>query len=167
MITAMSSSLESQTRPSPNSRNSARFTGNENGGATSCVHRHLAQGSRMAPAKKLSVAARNSRRCRRQHLVHLARRIRKSAAHRRPHRFRSNGGWLDGCLNVVAAWKICDASIRNTTASRPSPCALWIGRMKKRALRQKSFGSSACSGNLDMTKRRLVDKAGHQFGRRG
>jgi N-carbamoyl-L-amino-acid hydrolase len=73
-----------------------------------------------------------------------------------------NGGWLDGSLNLLAGVEI----LRRIAAQydgRP-PCTVrlvdWADEEGAR-FGKSLFGSSACSGSLDMDEaRRLVDKAG-------
>jgi len=73
-----------------------------------------------------------------------------------------NGGWLDGALNVLAGVEI----LRRLAAQydgRP-PCTVrlveWADEEGAR-FGKSLFGSSACSGNLDMDEARgLVDKSG-------
>ena len=73
-----------------------------------------------------------------------------------------NGGWLDGCLNVLAGVEI----LRRIHAQYPGqpPVTVrvvdWADEEGAR-FGKSLFGSSACSGNLDMNEARgLVDKQG-------
>jgi len=73
-----------------------------------------------------------------------------------------NGGWLDGCLNVLAGLEV----LRRITAQydREPPLTVrlvdWADEEGARFGRSL-FGSSACSGHLDMDEaRRLVDRDG-------
>ena len=73
-----------------------------------------------------------------------------------------NGGWLDGCLNVLAGVEI----LRRISAQydgRPPVTVRLVDWADEEGARfgKSLFGSSACSGNLDMDEARgLVDKAG-------
>jgi hydantoinase/carbamoylase family amidase len=73
-----------------------------------------------------------------------------------------NGGWLDGCLNVLAGLE----SVRRIHAQYGTQAPLtvrlvdWADEEGARFGRSL-FGSSACSGNLDLDEaRRLVDRDG-------
>lgn len=73
-----------------------------------------------------------------------------------------NGGWLDGCLNVVAGIEILRRI--NAQYNRKPPVTVrlvdWADEEGAR-FGKSLFGSSACSGNLDMNEARgLVDKQG-------
>jgi N-carbamoyl-L-amino-acid hydrolase len=73
-----------------------------------------------------------------------------------------NGGWLDGCLNVMAGVEILRRI--NTQYSGKPPVTIrlvdWADEEGAR-FGKSLFGSSACSGNLDMNEARgLVDKQG-------
>ena len=73
-----------------------------------------------------------------------------------------NGGWLDGCLNVMAGVEI----LRRISAQyhgRPPVTIRLVDWADEEGARfgKSLFGSSACSGNLDMNEARgLVDKQG-------
>jgi N-carbamoyl-L-amino-acid hydrolase len=73
-----------------------------------------------------------------------------------------NGGWLDGCLNVLAGLEVLrriDAQYEH----RPPVTVRLVDWADEEGARfgKSLFGSSACSGNLDMDEaRRLVDKDG-------
>ncbi len=73
-----------------------------------------------------------------------------------------NGGWLDGCLNVVAGVEI----LRRLNAKyygRPPVTVRLVDWADEEGARfgKSLFGSSAASGNLDMNEARgLVDKQG-------
>ena len=73
-----------------------------------------------------------------------------------------NGGWLDGCLNVVAGIEILRRINAQYNGKPPVTVRLVDWADEEGARFGKSlFGSSACSGNLDMNEaRRLVDKQG-------
>ncbi len=73
-----------------------------------------------------------------------------------------NGGWLDGCLNVVAGVEILRRINAQYSGKPPVTVRLVDWADEEGARFGKSlFGSSACSGNLDMNEARgLVDKAG-------
>ena len=73
-----------------------------------------------------------------------------------------NGGWLDGCLNVVAGIEILRRINAQYNGKPPVTVRLVDWADEEGARFGKSlFGSSACSGNLDMTEARsLVDKQG-------
>jgi len=73
-----------------------------------------------------------------------------------------NGGWLDGCLNVMAGVEILRRIHAQYNGKPPVTVRLVDWADEEGARFGKSlFGSSACSGNLDMTEARgLVDKQG-------
>ena len=73
-----------------------------------------------------------------------------------------NGGWLDGCLNVVAGVEILRRLNAQYNGNPPVTVRLVDWADEEGARFGKSlFGSSACSGNLDMDEARgLVDKQG-------
>ena len=73
-----------------------------------------------------------------------------------------NGGWLDGCLNVLAGVEILRRISAQYDGKPPVTVRLVDWADEEGARFGKSlFGSSACSGNLDMDEARgLVDKAG-------
>lgn len=73
-----------------------------------------------------------------------------------------NGGWLDGCLNVLAGVEILRRINAQYHGKPPVSVRLVDWADEEGARFGKSlFGSSACSGNLDMTEARgLVDKQG-------
>lgn len=73
-----------------------------------------------------------------------------------------NGGWLDGCLNVLAGVEILRRLNAQYSGNPPVTVRLVDWADEEGARFGKSlFGSSACSGNLDMDEARgLVDKAG-------
>jgi N-carbamoyl-L-amino-acid hydrolase len=73
-----------------------------------------------------------------------------------------NGGWLDGCLNVVAGIEILRRINAQYNGKPPVTVRLVDWADEEGARFGKSlFGSSACSGNLDMDEARdLVDKSG-------
>ena len=73
-----------------------------------------------------------------------------------------NGGWLDGCLNVLAGVEILRRIAEQYDGRPPITVRLIDWADEEGARFGKSlFGSSACSGNLDMDEaRELVDKAG-------
>lgn len=71
-----------------------------------------------------------------------------------------NGGWLDGCLNTLAGLEI----LRRVKAEGKAPLTVrlvdWADEEGAR-FGKSLFGSSACSGNLDMEEARgLKDKDG-------
>lgn len=73
-----------------------------------------------------------------------------------------NGGWLDGCLNVLAGLEIL-RRIAAQYAGRPPVTVRLVDWADEEGARfgKSLFGSSACSGNLDLEEaRRLVDKEG-------
>jgi hydantoinase/carbamoylase family amidase len=73
-----------------------------------------------------------------------------------------NGGWLDGCLNVLAGVEIL-RRIHAQCHGRPPVTIRLVDWADEEGARfgKSLFGSSACSGNLDMNEARgLVDKAG-------
>ena len=73
-----------------------------------------------------------------------------------------NGGWLDGCLNVLAGLEVLrriDADYRH----RPPLTVRLVDWADEEGARfgRSLFGSSACSGNLDLDEARgLTDKSG-------
>ena len=73
-----------------------------------------------------------------------------------------NGGWLDGCLNVLAGVEILRRINAQYNGRPPITVRLVDWADEEGARFGKSlFGSSACSGNLDMNEARgLVDKQG-------
>jgi acetylornithine deacetylase/succinyl-diaminopimelate desuccinylase-like protein len=73
-----------------------------------------------------------------------------------------NGGWLDGCLNVLAGIEILRRIHAQYNGKPPITVRVVDWADEEGARFGKSlFGSSACSGNLDMNEARgLVDKAG-------
>jgi N-carbamoyl-L-amino-acid hydrolase len=73
-----------------------------------------------------------------------------------------NGGWLDGCLNVLAGVEILRRIAAEFGGHPPVTVRLVDWADEEGARFGKSlFGSSACSGNLDMDEARgLVDRDG-------
>ncbi|HSU53650.1 MAG TPA: hydantoinase/carbamoylase family amidase [Candidatus Dormibacteraeota bacterium] len=73
-----------------------------------------------------------------------------------------NGGWLDGCLNVLAGVEILRRISAEYNGKPPVTVRLVDWADEEGARFGKSlFGSSACSGNLDMNEARgLKDKDG-------
>jgi N-carbamoyl-L-amino-acid hydrolase len=73
-----------------------------------------------------------------------------------------NGGWLDGCLNVMAGVEILRRINAQYRGKPPLTVRLVDWADEEGARFGKSlFGSSACSGNLDMNEARaLKDKDG-------
>src|SRR5437660_4613393 len=73
-----------------------------------------------------------------------------------------NGGWLDGCLNVLAGMEILRRINAQYNGRPPVRVRLVDWADEEGARFGKSlFGSSACSGNLDMNEARsLKDKDG-------
>jgi N-carbamoyl-L-amino-acid hydrolase len=73
-----------------------------------------------------------------------------------------NGGWLDGCLNVLAGLEILRRISAQYAGKPPLTVRLVDWADEEGARFGKSlFGSSACSGNLDMEEaRQLKDKNG-------
>jgi hydantoinase/carbamoylase family amidase len=73
-----------------------------------------------------------------------------------------NGGWLDGCLNVVAGLEILRRLARQYDGRPPVTVRLVDWADEEGARFGKSlFGSSACAGTLDMDEARgLVDRDG-------
>jgi hydantoinase/carbamoylase family amidase len=73
-----------------------------------------------------------------------------------------NGGWLDGCLNVLAGVEILRRINVQYNGKPPVTVRVVDWADEEGARFGKSlFGSSACSGNLDMDEARgLVDKQG-------
>jgi N-carbamoyl-L-amino-acid hydrolase len=73
-----------------------------------------------------------------------------------------NGGWLDGCLNVLAGVEIL-RRINSQYNGKPSVTVRLVDWADEEGARfgKSLFGSSACSGNLDMNEARgLVDSQG-------
>jgi hydantoinase/carbamoylase family amidase len=73
-----------------------------------------------------------------------------------------NGGWLDGCLNVLAGVEVLRRISTQYHGKPPFTVRLVDWADEEGARFGKSlFGSSACSGNLDMDEARVLkDKAG-------
>ncbi|MEQ1859804.1 MAG: hydantoinase/carbamoylase family amidase [Chthoniobacteraceae bacterium] len=73
-----------------------------------------------------------------------------------------NGGWLDGCLNVLAGVEILRRIAAQYDGKPPMTVRVVDWADEEGARFGKSlFGSSSCSGNLDMEEaRRLTDKDG-------
>jgi hydantoinase/carbamoylase family amidase len=73
-----------------------------------------------------------------------------------------NGGWLDGCLNVLAGLEVLRRISAQYDGKPPVTVRLVDWADEEGARFGKSlFGSSACSGNLDLTEARtLKDSAG-------
>jgi hydantoinase/carbamoylase family amidase len=73
-----------------------------------------------------------------------------------------NGGWLDGCLNVLAGLEVLRRINAQYQGKPPVTVRLVDWADEEGARFGKSlFGSSACSGNLNMDEaRRLKDKDG-------
>ena len=73
-----------------------------------------------------------------------------------------NGGWLDGCLNLLAGVEILRRINEQYGGNPPVTVRLVDWADEEGARFGKSlFGSSACSGNLDLEEARgLVDKNG-------
>jgi hydantoinase/carbamoylase family amidase len=73
-----------------------------------------------------------------------------------------NGGWLDGCLNTLAGVEIL-RRIHSEFRGQPPITVRVVDWADEEGARfgKSLFGSSACSGNLDMNEARgLRDKAG-------
>jgi len=73
-----------------------------------------------------------------------------------------NGGWLDGCLNVLAGVEIL-RRINEQYAGKPPVTVRLVDWADEEGARfgKSLFGSSACSGRLDMEEARaLVDRDG-------
>jgi hydantoinase/carbamoylase family amidase len=73
-----------------------------------------------------------------------------------------NGGWLDGCLNLLAGLEVL-RGINSKYGGRPPVTVRLVDWADEEGARfgKSLFGSSACSGNLDMDEARgLVDKDG-------
>src|SRR6266853_3280662 len=73
-----------------------------------------------------------------------------------------NGGWLDGCLNTLAGLEIV-RRIHAQFEGRPPVTVRLVDWADEEGARfgKSLFGSSACSGNLDMDEARgLVDRDG-------
>ncbi|MDD5198431.1 MAG: hydantoinase/carbamoylase family amidase [Terrimicrobiaceae bacterium] len=73
-----------------------------------------------------------------------------------------NGGWLDGCLNVLAGLEIL-RRIAAQTGGRPPVTVRLVDWADEEGARfgKSLFGSSACGGTLDMDEARaLVDRDG-------
>jgi len=76
-----------------------------------------------------------------------------------------NGGWLDGCLNVMAGVEIL-RRINAQYGGKPPVTVRLVDWADEEGARfgKSLFGSSACSGNLDMNEARgLKDKDGISF----
>ncbi len=73
-----------------------------------------------------------------------------------------NGGWLDGCLNTLAGLEIL-RRVQSEFGGQPPVTVRLVDWADEEGARfgKSLFGSSACSGNLDMTEARgLIDKDG-------
>ena len=73
-----------------------------------------------------------------------------------------NGGWLDGCLGVMAGVEVL-RRVCAEYAGRPPVTLRVVDWADEEGARfgKSLFGSAACSGNLDLDEaRRLVDKQG-------
>lgn len=73
-----------------------------------------------------------------------------------------NGGWLDGCLNVFAGLEVL-RRVSSEYGGKPPITLRVVDWADEEGARfgKSLFGSSACSGNLNMDEaRRLVDRAG-------
>lgn len=73
-----------------------------------------------------------------------------------------NGGWLDGCLNVLAGLEVL-RRINTQYQGRPPVTVRLVDWADEEGARfgKSLFGSSACSGSLDMNEARtLADKDG-------
>jgi hydantoinase/carbamoylase family amidase len=73
-----------------------------------------------------------------------------------------NGGWLDGCLNTLAAVEIL-RRINSQFSGKPPVTVRLVDWADEEGARfgKSLFGSSACAGNLDMDEARgLKDKDG-------
>jgi N-carbamoyl-L-amino-acid hydrolase len=73
-----------------------------------------------------------------------------------------NGGWLDGCLNLLAGVEIL-RRINEQYGGKPPVTVRLVDWADEEGARfgKSLFGSSACSGDLDLEEaRRLVDKDG-------
>src|SRR5438105_2012868 len=73
-----------------------------------------------------------------------------------------NGGWLDGCLNVLAGVEIL-RRINDQYRGKPPVTVRLVDWADEEGARfgKSLFGSSACSGNLDLEEARgLVDRDG-------
>jgi len=73
-----------------------------------------------------------------------------------------NGGWLDGCLNVLAGLEIL-RRINTQYRGKPPVTVRLVDWADEEGARfgKSLFGSSACSGNLDLEEARgLKDKNG-------
>lgn len=74
-----------------------------------------------------------------------------------------NGGWLDGCLNVLAGVEILRRVQAQYTGGRPPVTVRVVDWADEEGARfgKSLFGSSACAGTLDMAEARgLKDRAG-------
>jgi hydantoinase/carbamoylase family amidase len=73
-----------------------------------------------------------------------------------------NGGWLDGCLNVLAGLEIL-RRVHSQYGGKPPVTVRLVDWADEEGARfgKSLFGSSACSGNLNLDEARgLVDKQG-------
>ena len=70
-----------------------------------------------------------------------------------------NGGWLDGCLNVLAGLEILRRLAEESAAGNPPPLTVrlvdWADEEGARFGRSL-FGSSACAGTLDLAEARAL-----------
>jgi hydantoinase/carbamoylase family amidase len=73
-----------------------------------------------------------------------------------------NGGWLDGCLNLLAGVEVL-RRINEEYAGKPPVTVRLVDWADEEGARfgKSLFGSSACSGNLDLEEARtLIDRDG-------
>ena len=139
------------------------LTADENGAQRVAFTPTWVEDARVAAEKTRSAPGRNPQRRGGQHLDDAARRIRTSALLIGGHMDSvPNGGWLDGCLNVLAGVEILRRINAQYHGKPPVTVRLVDWADEEGARFGKSlFGSSACSGNLDMNEARgLVDKDG-------
>src|SRR6184192_1967649 len=114
----------------------------------------------MVEKQTCGASGRSSHRRCRQSLGHVARPIRGRAVDRGHMDSVPNGGWLDGCLNVLAGVEIL-RRINGQYAGKPPVTVRLVDWADEEGARfgKSLFGSSACSGNLNMNEaRQLKDK---------
>jgi hydantoinase/carbamoylase family amidase len=140
----------------------ARAHGRRKRRATRRVHADVDCRAQLAQEKTFRTAGRNSHGRRRKSLDDLARRIGKILLIGGHIDSVPNGGWLDGCLNVVAGVEILRRINSQYNGKPPITIRLVDWADEEGARFGKSlFGSSACSGNLNLDEARgLKDKNG-------
>ena len=86
---------------------------------------------------------------RRQRVIHAEGRVGRGAADRRAHRLRAGGGWLDGCLNVLAGLEVI-RRIKEQYGGRPPVTVRLVDWADEEGARfgRSLLGSSAAGNTL-------------------